>query len=265
VKAIIIIFAFAATIEAACNREVTHGPQPATVTVNAITGNHRGSDDSSVVRILTTVGDGTKRVCSGTMIGHDMVLTAAHCAVDFGHLPMHIDGQPVVDAEIHPRWWTDEVDLAVLTVDGIGGRRIRGIIDRHPGLEVVDLVGYGMTSFGGPLGTQHSGETEIVEFWGIGDLVLSGESSTCHGDSGGPVLIDGQVAGVISRGFDAECNGDFIAVDAYTFRRWITEGIDEPDRRGGDGPDYDEWSGGCKMARTKGAPTRLISTLLSVI
>jgi hypothetical protein len=50
-----------------------------------------------------------------------------------------------------------------------------------------------------------------------------GTGATCHGDSGGPVLLDGEVVGVTSYGINDKCTGvsGFQRVDIAAAREWL--------------------------------------------
>ncbi len=51
----------------------------------------------------------------------------------------------------------------------------------------------------------------------------TGTGATCHGDSGGPVLLDGEVVGVTSYGINDKCTGlsGFQRVDVAASREWL--------------------------------------------
>lgn len=160
--------------------------------------------------------------CSGTLIGCDTFLTAAHCVCEgFGSQCSNISAQPfrvylqnggihqVANVAVHPSYNENiENDVAVLTlsepVTGVPPISMVGS-DVPPGSSAV-IVGYGRT--GGDqyeYGIKRQGNVVTTTCDGVGQDKLcwrydgsgsSSPSNVCHGDSGGSTYVvnGGQVA-----------------------------------------------------------------------
>ena len=187
----------------------------------------------AVVAVGVLNRDGSGGLCSGTFIAPTVVLTAGHClsldpvAAAVGIFP---DGVTEVDIdaarwEVHPNFDIDRIavdDVAIVVL-------ARPITDVAP-LPLVStapppraraaIIGFGDAGKTG-VGIKRAGSVRLtrcpraVRSVGIQRGQLDGSlcwrprrkgQDTCHGDSGGPLLVDGIVAGVTSGGFP-DCPG----------------------------------------------------------
>jgi len=188
----------------------------------------------AVVAVGVENRDGSGGLCSGTLIAPTVVLTAGHClSLDpiAALVAIFPDGGDEVDIdaaswEVHPGFDIDRVAVADVAVVVLA----RPVTDVVP-LPLVssaprprsraDIVGFGDKNAMSGVGIKRVGRVRLtrcphaVRAVGIQPGQLDGSlcwrprrrgTDTCHGDSGGPLLVDGAVAGVTSGGFP-DCPG----------------------------------------------------------
>ncbi len=198
--------------------------------------------------------------CTGTMVGCDTFVTAAHCVCDEDgtlcqsapNIPdpgdylvflQHAGFFSIASIALRSGFDFPVADVAVLKlttpVNGISPTPINTTIS-PPSSSVGTIVGFGRS--GGTAqdyGLKRTGRIETTTCldesnvtsvcWNfVAPIGPPGEdSSTCNGDSGGPLYIDlgaGDVlAGVTSGGVAEECLAPATAFDAniYAYRDWI--------------------------------------------
>ncbi len=217
--------------------------------------------------------DSASLECSGTLIGCQTFLTAGHCveydrnpADYFVFLP-NAGFFAVASIALHPTYSFPVGDVAVLKltvpVTGIVPSRINETATPTADLAGT-IVGFGRTGGGyvnADYGLKRSGEILTATCGnGISDVASTcwkftnplgppgTNSSTCNGDSGGPLFIDfgagDTVAGVTSGGRKASCLPTDQSFDAnvFTYRDWIDTqgGADLANQRCGSGAQVGE-------------------------
>ena len=204
-------------------------------------------------------------LCSGTLIGCQTFLTAAHCVCSLPNATVlsgqecrnradlldpsnkvvffqHVGIYGVSSVEVDPDFeFGAQGDLAILhlagPVPGIRSSRINQT-GRPAHGSVGEIVGFGDTLGGGAGGLKFAGLVQTAACTGAPEATHicwnfvapigtpGNDSSTCHGDSGGPLFMDFgsglRLVGVTSGG-DSSClppNHPYDA-DTYVGRSWI--------------------------------------------
>ena len=200
-------------------------------------------------------------ICSGTLIGCETFLTAAHCvctgstwatcgtpvAGKYSVYLQDVGILPVASIDVDPVFSFDQRgDLAVLKlsspVTGVAPTPLNTSL-RPPFGTTVDLAGYGLTRGGADdVGMLRRGLAETSACtaanpdyhvcWAFQDpLDIPGlESNTCNGDSGGPAFADlgfgESLVGITSGGSSGDCLPDDASFDTDVYvHRTAIEGF----------------------------------------
>ena len=188
--------------------------------------------------------DAASLICSGTLIGCQTFLTAGHCVEGdlnpqhYSVFLQHAGFFAVTAVALHPTYHFPVGDVAVLTlatpVTGISPTPI-DTTAVPPFGAAATIAGFGRTGgFAFDYGIKRAGAVSTASCttgisnttsvcWNfLAPLGPPGtDSSTCNGDSGGPLFVDfgggNVVAGVTSGGNNADCLPDDVSFDANVF------------------------------------------------
>ena len=250
--AILALFAFATTARAEL-QSTAHGADD--IQTRIVNGTLTGSYPAVGALLSPADSSRAQLVCSGTLIGCQTFLVAAHCVCPSigancqGHgapdpsrylvFLQHAGFFRVASVAVHPSYDFPAGDVAVLklvgTVTGIAPAAIN-MTAVPPVGTAGTIVGYGRSgSHNYDYGIKRTGEVttspctdgvsnETSVCWSFTDpMGPSGtDSNTCNGDSGGPLLVDfgcgPVVAGVTSGGASDTCLGPDHSYDANVYR-----------------------------------------------
>jgi MYXO-CTERM domain-containing protein len=192
--------------------------------------------------------------CTGTLVGCDTFLTAAHCVCDtvgadcqsptpaapFQVFLQHAGFFEVASVAVHPSYSFPDADVAVLTLaEPVTGVTPTPLQDTAPALGTRGtLVGFGRTGGANNVyGLKYTGGIttgacpDDIDATGKVCWTYDGapDSNTCNGDSGGPLFFGEpgalRVGGITSGGTEGSCLEGDNSYDnsVYDFRTFINE------------------------------------------
>lgn len=186
--------------------------------------------DSPVVSLELVYPDGTKSLCSGTLIKKDLVLTAGHCfdneaseiIVTGGSTGTGSQRVAATDFAVHDGYDSSidgavKNDVALVTLErsmSLPTASIFASADPKVG-DTVGIFGFGVDE-NERTGIFRSGSMTIDSITqdNIYAVYTKSSSNTCNGDSGGPVYLQGErsdgktitgLVGVVSAGLGEGC------------------------------------------------------------
>jgi len=205
-----------------------------------------GRIDTADVAVVALLQPSTGTLCSGTLVAPTLVLTAAHCvylipASELQVLTGATVASPeqtiaVTSAVAYPTYdgeaegLTGGVDLAVvtlatpLTVSPIAVNT--STTDKDLTGAEVTVVGFGLSDTGDPTTAGVRREVSLEVGSVCSRLLTAGgtDANACLGDSGGAVLLHGELIAVVSSGTpDCESPTNFTRTDAHA--KWLAAAI----------------------------------------
>jgi len=195
---------------------------------------------------LHEAGD-TQAFCGGTLIGKDLLVTAAHCVSgvsgplavwlgvdDLNALPESIEVEAVrVHPQYHNRRFQHDVALLFLKSGATSGVFPLGLNRQARTDHALQILGFGNTSRTGHVYPQVLQTAFVHELPGYECQALGGPynfvmdrqicataptADSCDGDSGGPLILDDKLYGIVSWGTgcgDANRPGVYTRVASY--------------------------------------------------
>jgi Trypsin len=205
----------------ACGHDGDGEPGSSCGNFKVINGQECSRKDIPTVRIDFALADGRGALCTGTVIGQDFVLTAAHCLDLEGIVSATIvhdngvaaAGALVLNPLFRASGATPQYDVGVLQVPGIQATlridkaRI-GVSEPVAPDDLLTFIGYGEDNEGNagsrlPHGNPRVTDLKVID---VGNSVIAtrfeaSNSNTCAGDSGGAAYKNRTAVGVQSAGF----------------------------------------------------------------
>ena len=230
----------------------------------------------------------THAMCTATLVSRNAILTTADCFYDpsgntaFTFSPSANRAASVLSINSHPYWGNgpgsglEAFDVAVGILDK---SKNRGWSYRPYPLNTSPLavgtlgtaVGYGMTQDSGTVGIRNYGTLLFAGYGPDGDgfggsivnayeVVTPGTNASqmiCPGDTGGPYLVNGQIAGLAAFAAGSPCSqaGPGFEMTIDRLAPWITATLNQYDPPGAcnynDDTTFATLNGGCEDQATK--------------
>lgn len=239
-------------------------PKKRPVRAEEIVGGVSVSDGDAIEKSVVALyqqGEMGGALCSATLIGKGLALTAAHCVTDgtrgmvliFGaNIRADAENSRKVTAAEVPSLWKephhgdhDFGDIAVVSFEGSipKGFRPARLAPKSLTLdkgETVTLAGYGITNARSKAGAGvlRKAQVKVVEpEFGETEMIFDQRDGTgaCHGDSGGPAFVTlgkrSYLAGVTNRsypdGAPDNCKEEVVYTRVMPYRAWISAAVAE--------------------------------------
>lgn len=178
---------------------------------------------NSIAFIDSTISTGDY-LCSGVLIRPNVVLTAGHCVAGGNHsMKVAVGKHPTITSTVqalHPQYQTNGYPTAGIDVGLVFLSQSLNDVVPLPLTQTIPPIGSSVTAFGfglngvgqdgnGNLGMLLEGALQLVSYANGSSAMPAAlvahantpkSQETCEGDSGGPLLYQGQVVGILSGG-----------------------------------------------------------------
>jgi V8-like Glu-specific endopeptidase len=223
-------FSALAIFAVGCMAPPSTAPEEQGETHDKILGGTDDTGHTSVAIVRVFIDANSWQQCTGTLIAPNMVMTAGHCAfngqqrlsaadVSFSNTPDQSIGEGasgyLTGAIVPNPAYTGALgagqDVSVVVLDApVQGRAAMAIGNAPTVGSSVTAVGYGRNQQGTEnVGSGVKRQVSIAVSAVTDHEITAGQDNlgTCHGDSGGPIIQNNTVVGIVSYGDTADCHG----------------------------------------------------------
>lgn len=227
--------------------EGCHATTESTSSTKVINGKDASAEYPAVVTYSVTLQSG-QGDCTGTFVSDTVMITAGHCVADAASASdLFIPATAIraVDFRIQPSFASKDFgnsmpyDMAVIKFPPGTAPATMNLAKSAPKIgDPLTIVGFGQTDLqqnGAGAGTKRSGNNTVRRLE-AGLIMFSGtfastnqegkDGASSYGDSGGPLLINGELTGTCSGEFDrseSDYTDTYVNVFSSTYQQFLRE------------------------------------------